>query len=92
MRCAAGLRPASLGRVGLFFCIWYVFCITGCVPVWSRRDPDPPTEDELLETDEFAISITYALDRAGVYVFDVTVEDALAVPPTPYRKTLRITR
>ena len=50
------------------------------------------TEDELLDLDELSIAIPYALDRPGVYVFDVTAEDAMAVPPTPFRRILRITR
>ena len=50
------------------------------------------TEEELLERDTLVITLPYALGRSGVYVFDVMVEDSLAVPPVPYRRSLRIVR
>ena len=63
-----------------------------CLEKLTRERELRLTEGELLELDELLIAIPYALDRPGIYVFDVTVEDALAVPPTPFRKTLRIQR
>jgi hypothetical protein len=63
-----------------------------CLEKLAREREFRMTEDELVEMDALLISVPYALDRRGVYVFDVTLEDAMAVPPTPYRKTLRLRR
>jgi hypothetical protein len=66
-----------------------VFCGGVRVDALSKIKEIRITTAELDEMDVLVITAPYTLVESGEYVFDVTARDALAVSPSPYRRTLR---